>query len=75
MEILKSLSEGKKRGIQIMYQARLSYAQTKFYLNFLLRNNLVYQEEQYGIKVYGITQKGKELLENYKRIQKAIAEV
>lgn len=75
MEILKGLSEGTKRAIQIMYQARLSYAQTKSYLDFLLRNNLVYQEEQYGKKVYGITPKGKELLENYKKIQKAIAEV
>lgn len=74
MEILKSLLEGKKRAVHIMYHAHLSYAQTKSCLNFLLRNNLVYQEEQWGKKVYGITPKGKEILENYTRIQKAIAE-
>lgn len=75
MEILRSLSEGTKRAAHIMYHAHLSYAQTKSYLNHLLRNNLIFQEERYGKKVYGITPKGKEILENYKKIQKSIVEI
>ena len=73
VSILRGLSKGEKRTVHVMYSANLNFIQAKSYLNFLVKKGLVEKREEGKIVVYRITQKGKDFLENYKKIEEAIA--
>jgi len=74
VSILRSLLKSKARAVHVMYRANLSFIQARSCLDFLVKKGLIEKEEEEKIVVYKITKKGKEFLENYKKIEKAIAE-
>jgi predicted transcriptional regulator len=69
--ILSVASQGARK-THIMYRANLSYDQLNEYLSFLLGNGLIEKRadtEYEGTVVYKVTQKGRQFLEKYSRLQ------
>ena len=67
--ILQSAHNGVTK-TKIMYKAYLSYTQVKEYLAFLQDNHLIKYEE--GNQVYRITDKGRNFLDAYDKINELI---
>ncbi len=53
----------------LIYKANLSNNSIKPYLEYLLRNNLVLKEENDRKKIFKITEKGNEFLNEFKKIK------
>ncbi|HJW19486.1 MAG TPA: DUF4364 family protein [Candidatus Nitrosotalea sp.] len=67
--ILQSAHNGVTK-TKIMYKAYLSYTQVKEYLAFLQDNHLIKYEE--GNQIYRITDKGRNFLDAYDKINELI---
>jgi len=52
----------------IMYQANLSYSQLQKYLEYLLQTNLLQTNNTEEKGLYVVTEKGMNLIENYKKL-------
>jgi predicted transcriptional regulator len=69
IDILKAVAEGKKKPTHIMYRANLSWIRLKKYLDFLIRQNLLVDEENDGGMIFTLTTKGKDVIGYFKRIE------
>jgi len=52
----------------VLYRCNLSYSQLQKYLEYLISRNLLNNSKNDGKTVYTITDKGKEFLEEYERL-------
>jgi len=70
MDILRAVAEGRRRPTHIMYRANLSWARLRRYLNFLVKQGLLEEDEDdSGSTLYSITLKGKDVLGYFKKIE------
>jgi predicted transcriptional regulator len=73
--IIQLCSSGQKRKTHIMYKANLSGKQNDYYLQELLQDGLVIQEQAYdGSPVYRTTQKGREYLYHYYQLMELLSD-
>ena len=74
-DIVQLCSSGQKRKTHIMYKANLSGKQNDYYLQELLQDGLVIQEQAYdGSPVYRTTQKGREYLYRYYQLVELLSD-
>ena len=66
--ILRVILTEKPRRTHIMYKANLNFAQLKRYLNYLILNGLIVENNNNGKRTYQLTTKGRKLLEAYDEI-------
>jgi predicted transcriptional regulator len=66
-EILNQAKDGILK-TQLMYKVNLSYTQLNKYLSFIIRKELLSIHKKNGNRIYQITAKGKQYLDNYKEI-------
>lgn len=64
LEMLQVVMNGENRPTRIMYECNLSYQTCKSKLEELVINGLVKEHDSNGRKVYEITPKGIEMIEN-----------
>jgi predicted transcriptional regulator len=69
--ILGSIAEGGRAlaKTQIMYQANISFSQLQNYLSLLLKLDLIKELKQEDRVTYEITEKGKLLLQSYRKVK------
>ncbi len=68
IDILKAVAEGRRKPTHIMYRANLSWTRLNRYLDFLISQDLI-QEANEGTISFALTQKGKDVLVYFKRIE------
>jgi predicted transcriptional regulator len=69
IDILKAVAEGKKKPTHIMYRANLSWTRLKRYIDFLISQDLLQEKTNEGTTVFMLTQKGKDVIGYFKRIE------
>jgi len=69
IDILKAVADGKQKPTHIMYRANLSWTRLKRQLDFLTKQEMLVDTEVEDGTTYRITQKGKEVLEYFKKIE------
>lgn len=69
VDILKAVADGKKKPTHIMYRANLSWTRLKRYLDFLMSQDLLNEEANEGAAAFSLTQKGKEVIGYFKKIE------
>lgn len=69
IDILKAVADGKQKPTHIMYRANLSWTRLKKQLDFLIKQDMLANTEVDGGTIYRITQRGKEVLEYFKKIE------
>jgi len=67
--ILQAILPRKLNATQIMYHAKISFIQVNAYLRLLVARDLIRQTTSGNSRIYEITEKGKQLLEAYKRVK------
>jgi|Deesub1362A_J573_1020465.scaffolds.fasta_scaffold01556_8 predicted transcriptional regulator len=53
---------------KIVYEANLNFKQAKEYIDFLIEAELMEEKTHRNAKIYQTTERGKELLKNFKKI-------
>jgi len=69
LDILRVTSEGNSKPTHIMYRANLSWERLKKYLVFLDNQDLITSAERSDGIRYGITEKGREVLKYFRKIE------
>ncbi len=69
IDILRAVADGKKKPTHIMYRANLSWTRLKRYINFLMSQDLLNEEVNEGTTAFSLTQKGKEVIGYFKKIE------
>ena len=62
-------ADGRQKPTHIMYRANLSWTRLKKHLSFLMRQDLLEEGHNKEGSIYMITNKGKEALGYYRRLQ------
>lgn len=70
--ILESISSERLNITRTMYRVGLNYYQARRFLDYLLQHNLINKVEEERGTTYGITEKGRILLEHYKPIKEEL---
>lgn len=73
LEVIKDIlivlrNEHKVKITHLIYKSNLSSGSIKFYIDELMKNNLVEEVDNSGKKYYQITQKGNKFLEDFNKI-------
>lgn len=71
-DILESLENGELNLTALMNRANLPYDRFKELINDMERNGLVKKSEESGKVIYSITRKGKEALEELRRVRNVL---
>ncbi len=69
IDILRAVANGNEKPTHIMYKANLSWTRLKDQLDFLLKQDMLIEEEHEAGTVYRMTPKGKETIEYFKKIE------
>ena len=72
IDILKAVTDGKRRPTHIMYRANLSWTRLKKYLDFLIGQGLLVEEPDDRATIFSITPRGKDVLGYFKRIESVL---
>lgn len=72
VDILKAVANGNEKPTHIMYKANLSWTRLKDQLNFLIKQDMLIEEEHESGTVYRMTPKGKEIIEYFKKIESVL---
>ena len=73
-EILQSVSKEKLTITHILYKSGASYGQVRKALDLLIEHDLVGKIEEATTTRYGVTDKGKQFIENFRAIQKLLSD-
>lgn len=69
IDILDAVSRGNQRPTRIMFKANLSWLILQDALDYLLSSGLLEERAEKGRRVYGVTQKGLQVLMDFNRIR------
>jgi len=69
IDILKAVADGKQKPTHIMYRANMSWMRLKAQLDFLTKQEMLVSMGADEGTTYKLTQKGKEVLEYFKKIE------
>lgn len=72
LDILKVISKGTRKPTRIMYRTNLSWKPLMNILQSLVDQALIVKNEDSGHVLYGITKKGRNVLEYFSRAMEAI---
>ena len=68
IDILDAVSRGNQRPTRIMFKANLSWLILQDALDYLLSSGLLEERAEKGRRVYGVTQKGLQVLMDFNRV-------
>lgn len=68
-DVLCTIGSGNEKPTHIMYKANLSWTVMQLYTNSLIRKGLVVFEESDGKKRYRLTEKGRQIMQQYLSIK------
>ena len=68
-DILKAISDGKKKPTHIMYRANLSHQMLEEYLSDLISKGFIAEEKDKKGKIYALREKGFNYLQKYNMIK------
>ncbi|MDG6904752.1 MAG: hypothetical protein JRN20_03080 [Nitrososphaerota archaeon] len=68
-DVLCTIGNGNEKPTHIMYKANLSWSVMQIYTNSLIRKGLVVFEENDGKKRYRLTDKGRQIMQQYLSIK------
>jgi predicted transcriptional regulator len=74
MDILRTVSEGRHKRTHIMYGANLDWYRVMAHIDSLVKQNLLKKMADDESTGYSLTQRGKEVLEYYKRFENKLYE-
>jgi predicted transcriptional regulator len=69
MDIIKAVADGREKPTHVMYRANLSWIRLNRYLDFLVKQGFLRENLADGGTTFAITQKGKDVLVYYRRIE------
>ena len=69
MDILRAVASGKQKPTHIMYRANLAWMRLQRQLSFLTKQDMLVSTEVDGGTIYKITDRGKEVLQYFKKIE------
>ncbi|MCX8171452.1 MAG: hypothetical protein N3E47_05715 [Candidatus Bathyarchaeota archaeon] len=75
LEVLRVIGKGVNKPTNIMYKCNLSWTNCREILEFLIEQNLISPIEDNNRRLYKLTESGRELLENFGRIQYLIGAI
>jgi len=72
IDILQVISEGNRKPTHVMYRANLSWARLMKHIRFLQSQDLLTIVEGSGVERYEVTEKGREVLSYFRRLEGAL---
>jgi len=69
MDIIKAVADGREKPTHVMYRANLSWTRLNKHLDFLVKQDILKKSVLDGTVTFSITQKGKDVLGYFKKIE------
>jgi len=72
VDVLKAVSEGRRKPTHIMYRANLTWKRLKKHTDFLIAHGLLVEEHDGEAKIFTLTSSGKDVVWYYMKIEREI---